>query len=269
MKLAYPIATPEVRAKILGFAGETERICMELREAGYDAVEPFVCNPAEFDQEEWAAALERSGLAVAAVGTGPMVFDDKLSFTAPEAAARAAAIARAKEVVRYAARFGAQVNIGKLRGDLPPGGEAAARDWMSAAFTEVCAFAADHRVYITLEPQNRSVVNNLNTTTEAIAWLRQMALPNLRLMLDVFHMDVEGENFVASFVSAQELLLHLHYADSERQVPGDGRLDFPSITRQLRAIGYDRFVTVEIKQHPNSVVAAHRTAQFLRPLLSA
>jgi sugar phosphate isomerase/epimerase len=267
MKLAYPIATPEVRGKILGIAGPVERVCDELCAAGYKGVEPFLCNPAAFDVEAWARVVEGAGLVVAAVGTGPMVFDDKLSFTAAEPAARATAVERAKTAVRFAARFGAQVNIGKLRGDLPAGNEARAREWIRAAFTEVCACAAEHKVSVTLEPQNRSVVNNLNTTAEALAWLRELRLPNLRLMLDVFHMDVEHEDVGAGIEAAREVLWHVHYADTERRVPGDGRLDFAAFTAKLRAVGYDRFITAEIKQEPDSATAARRTAEYLRPML--
>ena len=127
MKLAYPVGTPEVRGKILGYTGPIERVCAELRELGYAGIEPFVCNPEAFDAEGWSDAVKRSGLAVAAVGTGPVVLDDRLTFTDADETVRRAAVARAKLIVRFAARFGAQVNIGKLRGDLPPGAEARAR----------------------------------------------------------------------------------------------------------------------------------------------
>ena len=267
MKLAYPVATPEVRAAILGIKGPPAEVFPALITLGYSAIEPFVGDPAAFDTEAWASAVGRSGLTVAAVGTGPVVFDHKLTFTDPDAAVRRAAIVRAQAVVQFAARLGSQVNIGKLRGDLVPGGEARSRDFMRAAFTEVCATAADLGVVVTLEPQNRTIINNLNTTAESLAWLRDLALPNLKLMLDVFHMHHEGEDLAASFTAARDQLLHIHYADTERRVPGDGLLDFPAITAQLRALGYTRCVTVEIKQAPTSLDAARRSAGFLLPLL--
>jgi sugar phosphate isomerase/epimerase len=268
MKLAYPIATPEVRSPILGIEGDPDETLPALRDAGYDGIEPFVANPAKFPIEAWARAVERAGLEFAAVGTGPVVSDDKLTFTDRDESVRRAAIARAKDVVRFAARLGAQVNIGKLRGELPPGSEAEARGWMRAAFSELCEFSATQDVNITLEPQNRTVINNLNTTGDALAWLRDLALPNLRLMLDVFHMDYEGEAVARGFAEARDVLYHVHYADTERRVPGDGRLPFATFTDALRAIGYDRFITVEIKQEPNALTAARRSAAYLRPLLS-
>ena len=137
MKLSYPVATPEVRAAILGAKGAPGEILPALRDAGYAAIEPFVGDPDAFDSSEWIAAVQRSGLAVAALGTGPVVFDHKLTFTDPDASVRRAAVARAKTIVDLAARLGTQVNIGKLRGDLAAGDAAqTSRDWMRAAFDD-------------------------------------------------------------------------------------------------------------------------------------
>jgi sugar phosphate isomerase/epimerase len=268
MKLAYPVATPEVRAPILGAASASADMLLALRDLGYRAIEPFVADPAAFDTDAWIRNVQRSGLAIAAIGTGPVVFDDHLTFTHPAASMRRAAIDRAKAIVTFAAQLGAQVNIGKLRGDIEANTADQSRAWMRAAFVEVCGHAAEAGVVVTIEPQSRGVINNLNTTAEALAWLRELEQPNLRLMLDVFHMEQMGEDIAASFEVARDVLLHVHYADTERQVAGAGRLDFSAITKQLRAIGYDRAITVEVKQHPSVLEAARRSASFLLPLIT-
>jgi sugar phosphate isomerase/epimerase len=268
MKLAYPVATPEVKAAILGLKGPVTEVLPALRDLGYTAIEPFVGDPAAFDADAWIAGVKRSGLTVAAIGTGPVVFDHKLTFTDVDPVVRRAAIDRAIAIVHFAARLGAQVNIGKLRGDLVAGDETRSRELMRAAFTEVCAVALPLGVTITLEPQNRTIINNLNTTAESLAWLRALALPNLRLMLDVFHMHHEREDIAASFNSARGQLLHVHFADTERRAPGEGQLAFPALIAQLRALGYDRCITIEIKQDPDSWSSARRSADFLLPLLN-
>ncbi|MDI1251241.1 MAG: sugar phosphate isomerase/epimerase [Lacunisphaera sp.] len=269
MKLSYPVATPEVRAAILGFKGSPAEVFPALRDLGYTAIEPFIGDPAGFDQDAWIAAVQRSGLTVAAVGTGPVVFDHKLTFTDANPDVRRAAIERAQAVVRFSAQFGAQVNIGKLRGDLIAGDHARCHDWMRAALTEVCATAADLGVTVTLEPQNRTIINNLNTTAESLACLGALTLPNLRLMLDVFHMHQEREDLIVSLTSARDVLMHMHFADTERRAPGDGTLDFNAIIAQLRSFGYNRCLTVEIRQQPDSLSAARRSATYLLPLLKS
>jgi 5-keto-L-gluconate epimerase len=269
MKLAYPLATPEVRAPILGVKGAPSEVLPALRDAGYDGIEPFVADPAKFDVAAWAQAVERSGLAVVAVGTGPCVFDDALSFTAENEEVRRTAIERAKAVTRFAARLGSQVNIGKLRGEISAAHPAQSWAWMRAALTEVCAEAAKHHTIVTLEPQSRGIINNLNTTPGALDFVTELGLPNLRLMLDSFHMEAEGEDLPAGFraAAAQGQLLHVHFADTQRKAPGEGRIDFRAAIAALRALGYDRAITVEIKQDPDALSAARRAAAFLRPLL--
>jgi sugar phosphate isomerase/epimerase len=140
---------------------------------------------------------------------------------------------------------------------------------MKAAFIEACTLAAEVGVVVTLEPQNRTVVNNLNTTAEGLAWLRELGLPALRLMLDVFHMVHEREDIGANLAAARDVLWHVHFADTGRRVPGDGAIDFPAVIAALRAQHYARFVTVEIKPEPDALTAARRAAAYLRPLLSA
>jgi sugar phosphate isomerase/epimerase len=269
MKLAYPVATPEVKAKILGCTLPIAQACAELRAAGYAGIEPFVCNPMRFDVEAWLDEVKRHDLAIAAVGTGPMVFDDGLSFTAADPARRRIAIDRAKAVVTFAARCRAQLNIGKLRGDLRGDPAGKADEWMREAFLEVCAYAAASGVSVTLEPQNRTVVDNLNTTAEAIAWIDAQRISNLGLLLDSFHMDHETEDLASSLTQARTHLWHVHFADTQRGVPGTGRIDFAAIVLRLRELGYDRFITVEAKPEPDSLTAARRAADLLLPLLSS
>ncbi len=269
MKLAYPIATPEVRAAILGIKGPLAEVLPVLRDAGYDGIEPFVADPGKFDAEGWAKEVERSGMSVVAVGTGPLVFDDGMSFTAPEESARRAAIERAKAAVRFAARLGAQVNIGKVRGELSATQPAVSWGWMRAALAEVCAEAAAQGIAVTLEPQGRPTINNLNSTQGALEFVGEVGLPNFGLMLDTFHMAVEGEDIGAGFRAAAErgALWHVHFADTARKAPGEGSIDFAAAIAALRAVGYERAITLEIKQEPDALAAAQRAAAYLRKMM--
>lgn len=266
MKLAYPLTTPEVRGQLLAWSGDPATITAMLRQMGYAAVELFIRDPAAFDHDSFTGALDRVGMAVAAVGTGPVAVHDKLTFTDPDPAVRAAAVARVQAIVDFAARFGAQVNVGKLRGVI--GGRSKAAGWRDDAFRALCTHAASRGVQITLEPQCSAIIDNLTTTTEAVAWLRAMNLPSLKLMLDTYHMHAEDACPAASLVLAREFLVHMHVADTRRMAPGRGAIGFPDLLRVLHATGYDRYLTVEINQEPDSASAAQDAAVFLQALLA-
>jgi sugar phosphate isomerase/epimerase len=262
--LAYPFGTPETEAPLLGLRGDPEAIFPALREMGYCAIEPFVRDPKRFDTALFARQVRRFGLEVAAVGTGPVVSDDRLTFTAPDEEIRVAAIRRAMDMVEFASLFGCQVNIGKLRGEIRK--ECPEESWnrMREGFEQVCVHARRCGVLVTLEPQNRSVINNLNTTREGIAFVREMNLPNLMLMADIYHMHLEDQSLAVGLIEASKWLRHIHFADSNRRAPGRGSLHFAEIVRILKALCYDRFVTFEIAQGTDGLREARFAADHLR-----
>lgn len=249
MKLAYTVCTPDTRARMPAFRGDYRAGFAALQEIGYQGVELFVRDPRELDRRQLAQALKDNGLETVAIGTGVLAADDKLSFTSPDENVRTEAITRVKAVVDLAAELGAQVNVGKLRGDIRKGDVAQAESWRDQGFDELCRYAAGLNVNVTLEPQNRFVVDNLNTTQEALEWVKRQQHPNLFVMLDVFHMNIEDRSIAASFVEARNSCIHVHFADSNRRVPGTGHIDFPEIVRILKALNYQRYISIEIEQN--------------------
>jgi sugar phosphate isomerase/epimerase len=248
IKLAYVLCTPDTRAKMPGYRGDYQTGFAALQEIGYQGVELFVRDPRVLDRRQIAKALSSRGLEAVAIGTGVLAADDKLSFTSPDESVRTEAITRVKAVVDFAAELGAQVNVGKLRGDIRKGNVLQATAWRDHAFAELCGYASGKQVNITVEPQNRFVVDNLNTTQQALEWVTEQQQPNLFVMLDVFHMNIEDRSIVASLVEAGKRCMHVHFAENNRGVPGTGHIDFPEIIRVLRAMNYQRYIAIEIDQ---------------------
>ena len=263
MKLAYPVGTPDTRKAVLGCQGDPAEVLPALREIGYDGVELFVRDPRAMDVDRLLSLLKTNRLDVPVVGTGPLVSDDGLTFTAVDPAVRRAAVERVESVVELAANFGAQVNVGKLRGDLRDGMRDKSWGWMEEGFSRLCQTADRHGVQITVEPQTRSVINNLNTSQEALAWVKALHHPNLYLMLDVFHMDREEPSIAEGICRTKGAFLHVHFADRRRGVPGTGGIDFHEALVVLKSIGYDRYITMEIEQYPDSLAAARAAYEFV------
>jgi len=268
MKLAYTICTPDTRGKYLAYSGELQEMFASLKVIGYDGVEAFVRDPRAMDQAEFCRLLAKNGLQLAAVGTGPIVAEDKLTFASPDKFIRAEAIMRAKAAVDFASLFGAQVNIGKLRGDVNKGGDQSLfKQLRDDAFREVCDYALAKNTLITLEPQCRFVVDNLNSTQEAVAWVKEMGLPNLYIMMDVFHMNIEEKSQAASFIEGKDYNIHVHFADNHRGIPGTGKIDFVDAVRVLKALGYNRYISLEIEQLPDCYRAAKASFEYVKRLL--
>lgn len=267
MKLAYTVCTPDTSGNYPAYRGELKEMFSSLKEIGYQGVEAFVRDPREMDQDEFAGLLESYGLELVAVGTGPIATEDKITFTSPDERIRSEAIKRAKAAVDFAARFGAQVNVGKLRGDVNKGDQLQAKAWRNEAFKILCEYAALKSIAITLEPQCRFAVDNLNSTQEALRWVKQQGLSNLYIMMDVFHMNIEDKSQAASFIDAKDYNIHIHFSDNNRGVPGTGKIDFVDAIRVLLALGYNRYVSLEIDQIPDSYSAAKSGFEYVSRLI--
>jgi sugar phosphate isomerase/epimerase len=263
-KFAFTANAPDVRGKGLAWSGEPERIFGSLKHIGYDGVEIFVRDPNELDAGKFRRMLGDCGLAVAAVGTGPVVAEDKLYLTHDDAALRRRAVARGKAVADFAAELGAQMNIGKFRGDV--GGNPDKQAWMDEGVLSIAAHARTKNTFITIEPQNRFGCDNGNTTRQALAWLRALNAPNVKLMLDVFHMQIDDACIPASFMEAAAETIHVHFADTNRGCPGSGSIDFALVLRMLNAMRYDRFISMEIRQIPDSERAARQALAYVKML---
>lgn len=252
MRFAYPFATKDTVAPVLGIRGDEDFVFPKLKELGYSAIEMLVRDPDCLDISSLGTKLRHHGLELAAIGTGPAVSDDKLTFTSADDAVRGEAVNRAKRMVELASLFGCPVLIGKMRGDIDDVQPGQSWDRMTAAIELLCGHAAKHDVNVALEPQNTKVINNLNTAQEAIDYMKKINSPNLLLMLDVYHMHVQEGSVTEGFRLAKGKLSYVHLADSNRQAPGKGELDFAEIVRTLHEMQYSGYVSFEISQGTDS-----------------
>ncbi|HEV8544744.1 MAG TPA: sugar phosphate isomerase/epimerase family protein [Candidatus Limnocylindrales bacterium] len=88
--------------------------------------------------------------------------------------------------------------------------------------------------------------------------------PAVRVMGDVFHMNIEEDDFAAAFEAAGERLGYVHLADSQRLEPGQGHLDFDSVFRGLARIAYDGYASMEcgLSGPPDEVLP--RAVEYVR-----
>jgi D-psicose/D-tagatose/L-ribulose 3-epimerase len=98
---------------------------------------------------------------------------------------------------------------------------------------------------ICLEPLNRFETDFINTCDQGLRMLKDVASPALKLHLDTFHMNVEEKNQAAAIRKAGKHLGHFHACGSDRGTPGGDHIDWPSIVKALKDIGYDGDVVIE------------------------
>jgi len=70
-------------------------------------------------------------------------------------------------------------------------------------------------------------------------------LENIGVILDTFHGNIKEVNMKDAIKQAGKKLFHVHIADSHRGTLGTGHIDFKSIIRGLKEIGYDGYISLE------------------------
>lgn len=270
IRLAYMVATSDiVSCDAIGYHASIHDAAQLLRDLGYDGIELTTANPALLDWAEIHAAIEKAELEVPQVCTGEVFGQDRLGLADARQEIRDEALKRLKLIVDFAGEFGALVNIGRARGhyypDIPCD---QTEQWALDGFRRLSDYAAGRNVVIALEPIASHVCNFINSTQDGIDWAAKVDHPNFRLMLDVSHMCLEDPHpFTENFVKASRLTMHVHLTETDRKAPGWGDMDFGAIMSTLRAIGYDRYVSVEVFNTPTQDEAIRQSARFLGPLV--
>ncbi|MEI6871992.1 MAG: TIM barrel protein, partial [Verrucomicrobiota bacterium] len=110
---------------------------------GFDAVEIFPSSSEALSIPEVQALQQKTGLSVAAVGTGAGWVKHKLHLCHPDETIRKAAKAFIASVIRCAAALNAPTILGSMQGRVEAGVERSqALDWLSEALAEAGALAA-------------------------------------------------------------------------------------------------------------------------------
>ncbi|MUW14631.1 TIM barrel protein [Halorubrum sp. CBA1125] len=223
------------------FAQSAER----LARYGYDGVE-ILGEPSKVDTEAAKTALEEHGLEASSVGT---VYTETRDMTAADPEIRENGVEFTIENVEVAAELGADVvclspnYVGKVEPEDPR-----YREWAIEGLSRVVDYVNERGYDLTLglEPWNRYETHVLNTVGDCLETLAELPDGNVGVWADLFHMNIEETSPGAAIREAGDDLVHLHVADTNRQVPGAGHYDWEPVVEALEAIGYDGYLSFEV-----------------------
>jgi len=125
------------------------------------------------------------------------------------------------------------------------GGKQKAWSWSVASMKEAVKKAQDIGLTYNVEVVNRFEQFILNTAAEAVSYVKEVGSPNLRILLDTYHMNIEEESFAGALQTAGDLLGHLHIGENNRMPPGRGHIPWEEIGSALRKIHYQGWVVME------------------------
>jgi len=152
-------------------------------------------------------------------------------------------------LVDFCADLGGRVMVvgsPKQRNVLPGVSPQQAWDWATETFRVAVSRAAERGVTVCLEPLAPAETNFINTAAEAIRFVRQVASPNFKIILDVKAMCSESKPIPQIIHESWPMFAHFHANDRNLKGPGFGEVDFRPIVAALKDVGYDGFASVEV-----------------------
>ncbi len=107
--------------------------------------------------------------------------------------------------------------------------------------------ALEHGVVnLGMEVLNRHEGYLLNTAKEARAYVEAVNKPNVKIMLDTYHMLLEEDSFYDAVCTAGEYLGHVHVGENNRKLPGQGKyVPWDELANALHEIHYTGTVVME------------------------
>lgn len=256
---------PETRGGPFVFSSGLADAFARAAELGFDAVEIFPPGAEAPELREVPALVEQHRLKVAAVGTGAGWVVHKLALTSADAAVRERARGFIRGIVDCAGQFGAPAIIGSMQGRSDG---AVAREqaltWLGEALNELGEHAARQGVPLLYEPLNRYETNLFNRLGDTAAWLRTLRTRNVKVLADLFHMNIDEADSAAALRDAGAWVGHVHFADSNRRAIGFGQTSVARIVAALREIGYAGYLSAEVFPLPDAMAAARQTIAAFR-----
>lgn len=218
-----------------------------LAKAGYDYVElsmNHLMRLSATERERVLVPIRDAGLPCEACNN---FLPPSIRLTGPHADHRAA-LAYAREALELAGSLGMAIVVfgsGKARN--PPEGfpYERARDQLLSFARALDPIAADNGIMIAMEHLNRGESDVLTSFAEMARFVRETDRPNIRLLLDTWHLELEKEP-LENLLQGAGILVHAHTARlAGRTWP---QVDSPQLGGTFRALselGYDGRISIE------------------------
>lgn len=224
-----------------------ERRFAAASEHGFRAVE--YPNPYEYPIDAFDRMLGDEGLELALINTPPLVVSDRpVTGIACDPSLRAEFRSGVELGLEYAAGLGAGL-LHVVAGPVPAG-VSTERAWAEYLLNISWAAEAAHSTNVTLliEPQNQrsSPGFALSTQARARTVIEAVGSKQLRLLFDVFHVQVQEGDVTEKLREFAPLIGHVQIADAPaRTEPGTGELAWSHLFRQLVQLDYSGWVGCE------------------------
>ena len=202
-----------------------------VRELGLEVFEVSLGEDSVVTPRRLRRHAEQLGLEITIGPGGPWPPECDISDDDPEQRARG--LAWHQHVLDLASESGASAYCGAIYGRpgrvlrrRPPPEE---YPRTAESLHRLADYAMRAGVQLVIEPMSRFRTHLVNTPEQAVRLVRLADHPNLRILLDTYHLLPEVRDYGAAVRTTGDLLWGLHACESDRGVPGGGLVPWTAV----------------------------------------
>lgn len=223
---------------------ECARAIAKTAEVGFDLIEIPALDPGSIDAAFTRRQLEKAGIGA----TSSLGLDADTDISSNDRDKEVRGQARLEAAVAMARDVGATHVCGILESAfqkyaVPTTAEGVKRS--VEVLQRVAEVAARSGITLGLEVVNRYESNVLNTASQAVEMCRRIGAPNVKVHLDVYHMNIEESDIGQAILDTGDHLGYFHTGDSHRGYMGSGSIDLAGVFRAVVKSGYAGPITFE------------------------
>jgi len=118
--------------------------------------------------------------------------------------------------------------------------------WGVEGFNKVAEYAKESSdIILGIEPVNRFESHFINTSADAVRFINEVGMPNVRVHLDTFHMIREENNIKDAVMNTGDMVGYIHACENQRGIPGTGLFPWKDFFEALKYIQFNGCITIE------------------------
>ena len=227
------------------YGPQVQEVLPHVKAGGFDGVEVPIFRPGEFPASQIRKDTGSNGLecTVCSVILGGMSLIDS------DADVRKRTQAHLREAIAAVAEAGSKLLVGPLYSPVGflPGRRRNDDEWKWAVegYQSLTGTLEAHGVTLAIEPLNRFETFFLNTAADAARLCDEVGHPNVGVLFDTFHANIEEKQIAAGYRTVAPHLKHVHTCENDRGTPGSGHVEWDPVLEALRDAEYDGWLTIE------------------------
>ena len=229
------------------FSNRTLELMDRAKAMGFDILEICIEDPDTIDVAAIRAKAAETGIGVTICGA----FGPSRNVSSEDAAVRGEGLDYLKRCIDFAEGLGSPSVCGPMYSAvgvtqlLDKPARQAQWDRAAGSLRLAAAYANERGIKLAIEPLNRFETDLVNTVDQGLRLVDDIAAPNVGLLIDTFHMNIEEKDIPAAISRAAGRIVEFHACSNDRGTPGEDHQPWPRIVEALKAADFNGPIVIE------------------------